>query len=145
VPYCSTWGEVNDKNTGQTKIFRLIFNLIKTYRLKTLFDSIQKQNSIKSHDCIKIFESIFKQTQSPDMITIKNRLYTKDQELDDLGIKKNLFYLKTNYFDFFSGGGIGLASGFIQSLVLCQRGLVLNINTSFISCYMGQDIEKNGS
>ncbi|CAF4584737.1 unnamed protein product, partial [Rotaria sp. Silwood2] len=55
------------------------------------------------------------------------------------------------------GGGIGLASGFYQSIVLCERSLTLNINKSFVSfyqncnlvqflsCYMGHDIQKNGS
>ncbi|CAF3157284.1 unnamed protein product [Rotaria sp. Silwood2] len=54
------------------------------------------------------------------------------------------------------GGGIGLASGFYQSIVLCERSLTLNINKSFVSfyqncnlvqflsCYMGHDIQKNG-
>jgi hypothetical protein len=152
--------EINDKNTGQTKRFRLILNLVKTYRLKTLFDFIQKQNSIKPHDRVKILETLFKQTQTQrsDIITIKNQSYRKHQHLDDLGTKKKLFlFEKKNYFDFFSGGGIGLASGFYQSIVLCERGLILNINTSFISCYqndnlvqflscyMGNDIQKNGS
>ncbi|CAF5222063.1 unnamed protein product, partial [Rotaria magnacalcarata] len=54
-------------------------------------------------------------------------------------------------------GAIGLASGFYQIIVLCGRGLTLNINKSFVSfyqnynlvqflsCYMGRDTQKNGS
>ncbi|CAM4828389.1 unnamed protein product [Rotaria magnacalcarata] len=53
-------------------------------------------------------------------------------------------------------GAIGLASGFYQIIVLCGRGLTLNINKSFVSfyqnynlvqflsCYMGRDTQKNG-
>ena len=90
--------EVNDKNTGQTKRFRLFLNLVKTYRLKTLFDLIQKQNSIKPHDRIKILESLFKQTQRSDMITIKNQSYRKHQHLDDLEYQKKPFLFENKLF-----------------------------------------------
>ncbi|CAF3167345.1 unnamed protein product [Rotaria socialis] len=126
--------EINDKNTGQTNRFRfLILNLVKIYTLKTIFDFIQNKISIKPHGLVKILESLFKQTQRSDIITIKNQSYRKHQ-----------------------GGAIGLASGFYQSIVLCERGLTLNINKSFVSfyqnynlvqflsCYMGHDIQKNG-
>ncbi|CAF2066209.1 unnamed protein product [Rotaria magnacalcarata] len=131
--------EINDKNTGQTNRFRfLILNLVKIYTLKTMFDFIQNKISIKPHGLVKSLESLFKQTQRSDLITIKNQSYRKHQRFDDLG------------------DAIGLASGFYQSIVLCERGLTLNINKSFVSfyqnynlvqflsCYMGRDIQKNG-
>ncbi|CAF3569483.1 unnamed protein product, partial [Rotaria sp. Silwood2] len=52
--------------------------------------------------------------------------------------------------------GRGLAAGFYQAIVLGERGPTLNINNNFccfyqnynlvefISCYLGQDIRRNG-
>ncbi|CAF3810043.1 unnamed protein product [Rotaria sp. Silwood1] len=130
--------EINDKNTGQTNRFRfLILNLVKIYTLKKIIDFIQKRISIEPHDLVKILDILFKQTKRSDIITIKNQSYRKHQRLDDLG------------------GGIGLGSCFYQSIMLCERGLTLNINKSFVtfyqnynlvqflSCYMNHDIQKN--
>ncbi|CAF4800502.1 unnamed protein product [Rotaria sp. Silwood1] len=120
-------------------IFRfLILNLVKIYTLKKIIDFIQKRISIEPHDLVKILDILFKQTKRSDIITIKNQSYRKHQRLDDLG------------------GGIGLGSCSYQSIILCERGLTLNINKSFVtfyqnynlvqflSCYMNHDIQKNG-
>ncbi|CAF3441824.1 unnamed protein product [Rotaria sp. Silwood1] len=125
--------------TGRTNKFRfLIINLVKTYELKTIFDFIEKKLSIKPYDPIRILETLFKQTQRSEMITIKNQSYPKHQRLDDLG------------------DGRGLASGFYQAIVLGERGPTLNINNTFccfyqnynlvefLSCYLNHDIRKHG-
>ncbi|CAF3707984.1 unnamed protein product [Rotaria sordida] len=131
--------EIQHKKTGRTNKFRfLIINLVKTYELKNIFDFIQKKISQRPHDPIRILETLFKQTQRSDMITIKNQSYPKHQRLDDLG------------------DGRGLASGFYQAIVLGERGPTLNINNTFccfyqnynlvefLSCYLSHDIRKHG-
>lgn len=78
--------ELIHKKTGQKNKFRfLILNLVKTYEMKTIFDFIQKGISTKPHDPVRILETLFKQTQRSEMITIKNQSYPKHQRLDDLG------------------------------------------------------------
>ncbi|CAF1268322.1 unnamed protein product [Rotaria sp. Silwood1] len=131
--------EIVHKKTGRTNRFRfLLINLVKTYDLKTIFDFIKRRIPVRPHDPVRILETLFKQTQRAEMITIKNQSYPKNQKLDDLG------------------DGRGLASGFYQAMVLGERGPTLNINNNFccfyqnynlvefISCYLGQDIRRNG-
>ncbi|CAF3792637.1 unnamed protein product [Rotaria socialis] len=131
--------EIVHKKTNRTNRFRfLLINLVKTYDLKIIFDFIQKKMPNRPHDPVRILEILFKQTQRADMITIKNQSYPKNQKLDDLG------------------DGRGLAAGFYQAIVLGECGPTLNINNNFccfyqndnlvqfISCYLGQDIRKNG-
>ncbi len=59
--------------------------MVKTYELKTIFDFVQKRIAVRPHDPVRILETLFKQTQRSDMITIKNQSYPKHQRLDDLG------------------------------------------------------------
>ncbi|CAF1508752.1 unnamed protein product [Adineta steineri] len=131
--------EIIHKKTGRTNRFRfLLINLVKTYDLKILFDFIQRKLPIRPHDPVRILETLFKQTQKSEMITIKNQSYPKNQRLDDLG------------------DGRGLAAGFYQAIVLGEHGPTLNINNTFccfyqnynlvefISCYLGQDIRRSG-
>jgi eukaryotic translation initiation factor 2C len=131
--------EIIHKKTERTNKFRfLLINLVKTYELKTIFDFMEKRISVRPHDPVRILETLFKQTQRSDMVTIKNQSYPKHQRLDDLG------------------DGRGLASGFYQAIVLGERGPTLNINNTFccfyqnynlvefLSCYMGHDIRKSG-
>lgn len=78
--------EITHKKTDRTNKYRfLIINLVKTYELKNIFDFIHKKVPIRPHDPIRILETLFKQTQRYDMITIKNQSYPKHQRLDDLG------------------------------------------------------------
>lgn len=131
--------QIVHQKTGRTNQFRfLLINLVKTFELKTIFDFIQKKISVRPHDPIRILETLFKQTQRAEMITIKNQSYPKHQRLDDLG------------------DGRGLASGFYQSIVLGERGPTLNINNTFccfyqnfnlvefLSCYLNRDVRKYG-
>lgn len=99
---------------------------------------MQKKIPHRPHDSVRILETLFKQTQRSEMITIKNQSYPKYQRLDDLG------------------DGRGLASGFYQSIVLGERGPTLNLNDTFscfyqnynlvefLSCYLNHDIRKHG-
>lgn len=131
--------ELTNKKTDRRNKFRfLLINLVKTYELKTIFDFMQRRLSIKPHDPVRILETLFKQTQRSDMITIKNQSYPKHQRLDDLG------------------DGRGIASGFYQAIVLGERGPTLNINNTFtcfykndnlvefLSCYLNNDVRKHG-
>ena len=131
--------QITNKKTERTNKYRfLIINLVKTYELKNIFDFIQKKIPIRPHDPVRILETLLKQTQRYDMVTIKNQSYPKHQRLDDLG------------------DGRGLASGFYQAIVLGERGPTLNINNTFccfyqnfnlvefLSCYLNHDIRKNG-
>ncbi|CAF4641342.1 unnamed protein product, partial [Rotaria sp. Silwood2] len=131
--------ELVHQRTERTNKFRfLIINLVKTYELKNIFDFIQKKISLRPHDPVRILETLFKQTQRSDMITIKNQSYPKHQRLDDLG------------------DGRGLASGFYQAIVLGEHGPTLNINNTFccfyqnynlvefLSCYLSHDIRQHG-
>jgi hypothetical protein len=78
--------EIVHKKTGRTNRFRfLLINLVKTYDLKTIFDFIQRKISIRPHDPVRILETLLKQTQRAEMVTIKNQSYLKNQKLDDLG------------------------------------------------------------
>jgi len=78
--------EIIHKKTGRKNKFRfLLINLVKTYELKSIFDFIQKRIAVRPHDPVRILETLFKQTQRSEMITIKNQSYLKDQRLDDLG------------------------------------------------------------
>ena len=131
--------DIVHKKTGQTNQFRfLLLNLVKTYELKTMFDFIQRKIDVRPHDPVRILETLFKQTQRLEMITINNQSYPRHQRLDDLG------------------DGRGLASGFYQAIVLGQSGLTLNMNNTFccfyqhynlvefLSCFIGQDIRQHG-
>ena len=78
--------EIVHKKTGRTNKFRfLLINLVKTFELKTIFDFIDKKISQRPHDPVRILETLFKQTQRSEMVTIKNQSYPKHQRLDDLG------------------------------------------------------------
>jgi len=131
--------EIVHKKTERSNKFRfLLINLVKTYELKSIFDYMQKRIDVRPHDPVRILETLFKQTQRAEMITIKNQSYPKHQRLDDLG------------------DGRGLASGFYQAIVLGERGPTLNINNTFccfyqnynlvefISCYLNHDIRRSG-
>ena len=131
--------ELIQKKTGRTNKFRfLLINLVKTYELKTIFDFMEKRIAQRPHDPVRILETLFKQTQRAEMVTIKNQSYAKHQRLDDLG------------------DGRGLASGFYQSIVLGERGPTLNLNNTFccfyqnynlvefLSCYINHDIRRHG-
>ncbi|CAF3955657.1 unnamed protein product [Rotaria sordida] len=131
--------EIKHEPTGRTnKFLFLIINLVKTYKLKNIFDFIQKEISQQPHDLIRILETLFKQTQISDMIKIKNQSYPKHQPLKDIGC------------------GRGMALGFYQGIVLGERGPTININNifccfyqnynlvEFISCYLNHDIRECG-
>jgi len=93
--------EIVHKKTGRTNRYHfLLINLVKTYELKTIFDFIQRKIPIRPHDPVRILETLFKQTQSAEMIVIKNQSYPKNQRLDDLGIqeKENQFILLFLFF-----------------------------------------------
>ncbi|UJR23980.1 hypothetical protein I4U23_026946 [Adineta vaga] len=112
--------EITHKKTERKNKFRfLLINLVKTYELKTIFDFIQKRIDVRPHDPVRILETLFKQTQRSEMITIKNQSYPKHQRLDDLG------------------DGRGLAAGFYQAIVLGER-------VEFLSCYLNHDIRRHG-
>jgi hypothetical protein len=149
--------EINHKKTGRKNKFRfLLINLVKTYELNSIFDFTQKKIAVRPHDPVRILETLFKQTQRLDMVTIKNQSYPKHQRLDDLGKNKKIKFLKIKNFDCL-GDGRGLASGFYQAIVLGERGPTLNINNTFccfyqnynlvefLSCYLNNDVRKNGS
>ncbi len=86
--------EINHKKTGRTNKFRfLLINLVKTYELKSIFDFVQKRISVRPHDPIRILETLLKQTQRSDMITIKNQSYPKHQRLDDLGRREIFIFI----------------------------------------------------
>ncbi|CAF4145322.1 unnamed protein product, partial [Rotaria sordida] len=131
--------EIKHEPTGRTnKFLFLIINLVKTYKLKHIFDFIQNKISQQPHDLIRILETLFKQTQISDMIKIKNQSYPKHQPLKDIGC------------------GRGMALGFYQGIVLGERGPTININNifccfyqnynlvEFISCYLNHDIRECG-
>ena len=78
--------EILHKKTNRTNRFRfLLINLVKTYDLTVLFDYIQRKTLVRPHDPVRILETLLKQTQRSEMITIKNQSYPKNQKLDDLG------------------------------------------------------------
>lgn len=131
--------ELTHPKTERKNKFRfLLINLVKTYELKSIFDFIEKRIAVRPHDPVRILETLFKQTQRAEMITIKNQSYLKEQRLDDLG------------------DGRGLASGFYQAIVLGESGPTLNINNTFccfyqnynlvefLSCYLNHDIRRQG-
>lgn len=131
--------EITNQKTDRRNKYRfLLINLVKTYELKSIFDFMQRRLAIKPHDPVRILETLFKQTQRYDMVTIKNQSYPKHQRLDDLG------------------DGRGIASGFYQAIVLGERGPTLNINNTFtcfyqnynlvefLSCYLSNDVKKHG-
>jgi len=51
---------------------------------------VQRWISIRPHDHVRILETLFKQTQISDMVTIENESYPKHQQLDDIGTTKKL-------------------------------------------------------
>jgi hypothetical protein len=90
--------EIVHKKTDRTNRFRfLLINLVKTYDLKIIFDFIQRKIPIRPHDPVRILETLFKQTQRSEMITIRNQSYPKNQKLDDLGkssLEKKISFIK---------------------------------------------------
>jgi hypothetical protein len=78
--------EIVHRKTERKNRFRfLLINLVKTFELKNIFDFVEKRVACRPHDPIRILETLFKQTQRAEMITIKNQSYPKQQRLDDLG------------------------------------------------------------
>lgn len=81
--------EISHQITGQKNKYRfLIVNLVKTQKLKTIFDFIEKKISERPYEPVMILEALFKQTQISNMIIIDNQFFSKYQRLDDIGRNK---------------------------------------------------------
>ncbi|CAF4272134.1 unnamed protein product, partial [Rotaria sp. Silwood2] len=149
--------EISHEITGQKNKYRfLIVNLVKTYELQSIFDFIQKRISVRPHDLVRILETLFKQTQISNMITIESQFFPKPQRLDDIGRNKKKRLEFFIYEFFVLGCGTGIALGFYQGIVLGECGPTLNINNKFgcfyqnynlvqfITCYLNYNIRKHG-
>jgi len=57
----------------KNKFHFLLINLVKTDEFKSIFDFVQKRIAIRPHDPVRILETLFKQAQRSDIITVKNQ------------------------------------------------------------------------
>ncbi|CAF0770466.1 unnamed protein product [Didymodactylos carnosus] len=116
---------MKNKHNDKTNTYQFILlNLVKTYSISDIWDFIEKRSPIKPHDPVRVLETLLKQQQKCQMISVKNQFYDRNQRLDDLG------------------DGRGLAQGFYQAMFLTQCGPTLNINATFTCFYHGMDLVR---
>ncbi|CAF4026284.1 unnamed protein product [Rotaria sordida] len=109
---------LNINNEKKTFEFEVL-NLVRQEKIRDIFfDFINGQTGIRPRDPIRVIETLFKQKIRNDLVCIKNKFYSRRQQLIDLN------------------DGCGMASGFHQALCLTRSGPTLNINLAFTCFYV---------
>lgn len=60
-------------------------NLVRQDRIQNIYDFINKKNSIRPRETIRIVEVLFQQRARNELISIRNQFYDRRRQLDDLG------------------------------------------------------------
>jgi hypothetical protein len=118
------------------KIFEFrVLNLVRQEKIRDILDFINGKTGIRPRDPIRIIETLFKQNIRNDFVCIRNKFFTRQQKLIDLG-KFSFLNIRSRFNELFLGDGRGMASGFHQALCLTPSGPTLNINLAFACFYL---------
>jgi hypothetical protein len=110
---------VTFKMDNEEKKFEFkVLNLVRQEKIRDIFEFINGKTGIRPRDPIRVIETLFKQTIRNDLVCIRNKFYSRRQQLVDLS------------------DGRGMASGFHQALCLTRGGPTLNVNLAFACFYL---------
>jgi hypothetical protein len=79
-PLCVTLKTDDEEKTFEFKVL----NLVRQEKIRDIFDFINGKTGIRPRDPIRIIETLFKQSIQNDLICIKNKFYSRRQQLVDL-------------------------------------------------------------
>ncbi len=74
------------KLDNEDKIFEFkVLNLVRQEKIRDIFDFINGKTGIRPREPIRVIETLFKQTIRNDLVCIRNKFYSRQQKLVDLG------------------------------------------------------------
>jgi uncharacterized protein YkvS len=89
------------KMDNEDKTFEFkVKNLVRQEKIGDIFEFINGKTGIRPRDPIRIIETLFKQNIRNDLVCIKNKFYSRRQQLVDLGefLLINMLVYLINYF-----------------------------------------------
>jgi len=74
------------KIENETKMFEFkVLNLVRQEKIQNIFDFINGKTGIRPRDPIRVIETLFKQNIRNEFVCIRNKFFSRQQKLIDLG------------------------------------------------------------
>ncbi len=84
------------KIDNEDKIFEFkVLNLVRQEKIGDILDFINGKTEIRPRDPIRVIETLFKQNIRNDFVCIRNKFYSQQQKLIDLG---KFSFITTRFF-----------------------------------------------